>query len=156
MVSFNYRLNIFGFLSFNDPKLGVPGNAGLKDQNLALKWIKENISYFGGDSNNITLCGESAGSASVNFHMISSMSKNLFNRAIIMSGSAFCPWASVPDNYEEYMKRLMKKLGMKGDESEEMTFKRICETEPEELLKHTMSIVEFDVITYEIFQTDFF
>lgn len=43
-----------GFLSLKDPKLGVPGNAGLKDQNLALKWVKENCMHFGGDPNNIS------------------------------------------------------------------------------------------------------
>lgn len=57
MVSMNYRLGIFGFLSLRDPKVGVPGNAGLKDQSMALKWIKHNISRFGGDPNNITLSG---------------------------------------------------------------------------------------------------
>lgn len=56
-VSFNYRLGIFGFLSLKDPKVGIPGNAGLKDQSMALKWIKENISHFGGDPNNITVAG---------------------------------------------------------------------------------------------------
>lgn len=145
MVSFNYRLNIFGFLSFNDPKLGIPGNAGLKDQNLALKWIKDNISYFGGDSNNITLCGESAGGASVNYHLISPMSQNLFNRAIIMSASAFSPWASIPFDYEKYMSRLMTKLDINNDSNENEIFRRICETEPEKLLKHTLDIVQFDV-----------
>lgn len=152
MVSFNYRLNIFGFLSFNDPKVGIPGNAGLKDQNLALKWIKRNIHHFGGDPNNITLCGESAGSASVNYHMISPMSNGLFNRAIIMSGSVFAPWASIPDNYEEYINRLAKKVGLNGDETDKVIFRKICETPHEELLKHTLSIVEFDVRIYEIFK----
>lgn len=57
VVTFNYRLSIFGFLSLKDPKLGVPGNAGLKDQSMALNWVKQNISCFGGDPNNITIAG---------------------------------------------------------------------------------------------------
>ncbi|XP_063709090.1 esterase B1-like [Culicoides brevitarsis] len=144
MISINYRVNIFGFLSFKDPTLGIPGNAGLKDQNLALKWIKENIHHFGGDSSNITLCGESAGAASVEFHMISPMSEGLFNRAIMMSGSAFSPWASVPEDFDKYMDRLVMKLGLNESSSEEMIFKKICETNPEELLKLTLDIVDFE------------
>lgn len=57
VVTINYRLNIFGFLSLKDPKLGVPGNAGLKDQTMAMRWVKENIGVFGGDVNNITIAG---------------------------------------------------------------------------------------------------
>lgn len=50
----NILLVFLGFASFKDPALGIPGNAGLKDQNLALKWIKENCIYFGGDPDNIS------------------------------------------------------------------------------------------------------
>ena len=64
-VSFNYRVGPLGFLSTEDTN--APGNWGLKDQVLALQWIKDNIKYFGGDSNKITIFGESAGSASVSY-----------------------------------------------------------------------------------------
>lgn len=54
VITINYRLGVFGLLSLNDPELNVPGNAGLKDQTMALKWIKENCVYFGGDPENIS------------------------------------------------------------------------------------------------------
>ncbi|KAF6204249.1 hypothetical protein GE061_002589 [Apolygus lucorum] len=91
MVSFNYRLGVLGFLSLQDDIM--PGNYGLKDQLLALKWVKENIAAFGGDPNKITLIGCSAGSASVEFHLLSQKSKGLFQKAIALSGSVFNPWA---------------------------------------------------------------
>ncbi|RXG68209.1 Venom carboxylesterase-6 [Armadillidium vulgare] len=91
LVVIQYRLGIFGFLSTEDSV--IPGNMGLKDQQLALKWVKENIEPFGGDSNNITIFGESAGGASVHFQVLSPGSKGLFNRAIIQSGNSLCPWA---------------------------------------------------------------
>ncbi|KAF5276535.1 hypothetical protein FQR65_LT03965 [Abscondita terminalis] len=88
IVTINYRLGLLGFLSMNDPTLEVPGNAGLKDQVMALKWVKLNINKFGGDPNNITIFGESVGGGSVHFLMLSPMSKGLFHKAIIQSGSA--------------------------------------------------------------------
>jgi cholinesterase len=59
LVSFNYRCGVFGFLSLDDPELNIPGNAGLKDQTFALKWVQRNIKNFGGDPGNVTIFGES-------------------------------------------------------------------------------------------------
>lgn len=103
-VTTNYRLGILGFLKLNDLSLGVPGNAGLKDQLLALKWIQKNITKFGGDPNNVTIYGESAGAASVNYHVISPASKGLFHKAIMQSGSVLNPWPHLRPNSLEVMK----------------------------------------------------
>lgn len=143
MVSINYRLGIFGFLSFNDPKVGVPGNAGQKDQTMALKWIKENISFFGGDSNNITIFGYSSGGGSVHYHLISPLSKGLFNRAIVMSGTALNPWSTAPVVYPECVKRLAIALGLTGDEDDMTIFNAISKCEPQQL-------ISFDLVKPEV------
>ena len=65
-----------GFLSTGDAN--APGNAGLKDQVMALKWVKNNIQTFGGCPNRITLVGQSSGAASIQYHMFSPMSKGIY------------------------------------------------------------------------------
>ncbi|KAH1021322.1 hypothetical protein HUJ04_010853, partial [Dendroctonus ponderosae] len=72
LVTFNYRLGIFGFLSTLDN--AAPGNFGLKDQVMALKWIKQNIGSYGGNPEKVTIFGQSAGAASVHFHLVSKAS----------------------------------------------------------------------------------
>ncbi|XP_033228530.1 esterase E4-like [Belonocnema kinseyi] len=91
LVVLNYRLGIFGFLSTGDSV--APGNFGLKDQVLALKWVQKNIKFFGGNPNRVTIMGESAGGASVHFHVLSNASNGLFQQYVIQSGSALAPWA---------------------------------------------------------------
>ncbi|VEN47011.1 unnamed protein product [Callosobruchus maculatus] len=86
VVSFNYRLGSLGFLSTEDDV--VPGNNGLKDQALAMKWIQANIEAFGGNPNSVTLTGFSAGGVSTHLHYFSSYSKGLFHRGISFSGTA--------------------------------------------------------------------
>lgn len=89
-VTINYRVGPFGFLSTEDDV--IPGNFGLKDQVTALKWIRQNIARFGGHPDSITLSGFSAGSASVQLHYLSPMSRGLFKNAIGHSGSTLNPW----------------------------------------------------------------
>ncbi|XP_075530986.1 acetylcholinesterase-like [Dermacentor variabilis] len=87
VVSMNYRLSILGFLNANSTD--APGNVGLLDQVMALKWVQRNIEFFGGDPQQVTLFGESAGSMSVHAHIMSPMSERLFKRALLMSGTMF-------------------------------------------------------------------
>ncbi|VVC96525.1 unnamed protein product [Leptidea sinapis] len=91
LVTINYRLNIQGFLCLRTKY--APGNAGMKDQVAALKWVKRNIKSFGGDPDNVTIFGESAGASSVSLHILSPMSKGLFSKAIMQSGSSLSSWA---------------------------------------------------------------
>ncbi|KAH9375642.1 hypothetical protein HPB48_021487 [Haemaphysalis longicornis] len=76
VVSMNYRLGVLGFMDARFP--GAPGNMGLMDQNLALRWIQKNARFFGGDPAKVTLFGESAGAMSINCHLLSPMSERTF------------------------------------------------------------------------------
>ncbi|XP_012254120.2 esterase FE4-like [Athalia rosae] len=116
-VSMNYRVGVLGFLQLNDPV--VPGNMGLKDQLAALKWVKENISQFGGDPGNITIFGASAGGASVHYQVLSPLSKGLFHKAIAQSGTALDHWTSVPDTAEA-LRRYMAAFGKETSDPREI------------------------------------
>lgn len=91
LVSFNYRVGPFGFfahplISAEDPEHAT-GNWGMLDQIEAMKWVQKNIEQFGGDPDNVMIFGQSAGSRSVKFLCSSPLTKGLFNKAVIMSGS---------------------------------------------------------------------
>ncbi|XP_076087850.1 acetylcholinesterase-like [Mytilus galloprovincialis] len=86
VFTLSYRTGPLGFLYLNDN--AAPGNMGLMDQGLAIKWIYDNIKRFGGNRNKITLFGQSAGAASINYHMFSRVTQRYFQKAIIMSAAA--------------------------------------------------------------------
>ncbi len=91
LVTVNYRLGIFGFLAH--PELTAEsahhasGNYGLMDQILALRWVRDNITRFGGDVNNITVFGQSAGATDTSLLMTSPLARDLFQKAIAQSGA---------------------------------------------------------------------
>ena len=92
LVTINYRLGVFGFLATEDLAKeagGAAGNYGLMDMVSALHWVRDNIKNFGGDPDNVTIFGESAGSFAVSTLMASPMSQGLFEKAIGESGGAF-------------------------------------------------------------------
>jgi para-nitrobenzyl esterase len=93
LVSINYRLGALGFLSHpelsEESQRGVSGNYGLLDQLAALDWVQRNIAQFGGDPDNVTIFGESAGGTSVNALVASPLSRGLFHKAIAQS-----PWVT--------------------------------------------------------------
>lgn len=90
-VSFNYRLNAFGFMALETLRPGSPsntsGNYGFMDQILALQWVQKNIHLFGGDPDKVTLLGQSSGGTSVWTLLMSPLAKGLFRAAVDMSGS---------------------------------------------------------------------
>ena len=91
VVTINYRLDVFGFLTTEDSDM--PGNYGILDMIQALKWTRDNIAQFGGDPNSVTIFGESSGSTSVSLLVLSPLAKGLFHRAIMQSGVSLTPWA---------------------------------------------------------------
>lgn len=115
LVVIQYRLGMFGFLSTEDEHAG--GNYGMFDQLSALQWVKNHIEAFSGDPQKVTIMGQQAGAASVHYHMLSPLSRGLFNQAISMSGTALCWWASIKRPLEKARKmgRLLECPGYKDD-----------------------------------------
>ena len=88
-VTINYRLGPLGFLCLPEleKEAGKTGNYGLYDQLAALRWVKENIAAFGGDPDNITVMGQSAGAMSIQMLCLSALAEGLFQKAVMCSGS---------------------------------------------------------------------
>uniref|UniRef100_A0A1A9X426 Carboxylesterase type B domain-containing protein n=1 Tax=Glossina brevipalpis TaxID=37001 RepID=A0A1A9X426_9MUSC len=100
VVTLNYRLGILGFLNANPNPLihARVANYGLMDQIAALHWIQQNIQKFGGDPNLVTLAGHGTGAACISYLMATpTMVRGLFQRTILMSGSAYASWSLVDD-----------------------------------------------------------
>jgi len=121
IVSIEYRTGALGFMAHpeltkEDPN-GHSGNYGILDQIFALQWVQRNISNFGGDPNNVTIFGESAGAISCSILCASPLAKGLFHRCISHSGGSFAPWSDQP-----------RSLGMdasqKGAEAQGLAFQQ--------------------------------
>ncbi|XP_066596786.1 acetylcholinesterase-like [Prorops nasuta] len=96
IASMQYRVGAFGFLYLNQHFTNseeAPGNMGLWDQAMALRWLKDNAIAFGGDPDLITIFGESAGGSSVSLHLISPVTRGLVRRGILQSGTLNAPWS---------------------------------------------------------------
>jgi para-nitrobenzyl esterase len=117
LVNFNYRLGALGFLYVGQElgdKYAASGNNGLLDQIAALRWVKENIEAFGGDPDNITIFGESAGAFSVGCVLATPLGNGLYNRAILQSGSVGLEPAM--EDVAEYTKQFIALMGITKDE----------------------------------------
>ncbi|XP_059514388.1 LOW QUALITY PROTEIN: bile salt-activated lipase-like [Myotis daubentonii] len=129
VVTFNHRIGPLGFLSTGDANL--PGNYGLRDQHMAIAWVKRNIEAFGGDPDNITIFGQSSGSVSVSLQILSPYNKGLIRRAISQSGVALTPWA-IQKNPLSWAKGIAKKVGCPLDDTARMA-KCLKATDPRAL-----------------------
>ena len=116
-VTINYRLGPWGFLCLPELKeeVGHTGNYGLFDQMTAIRWVKDNIAAFGGDSGNITIMGQSAGAMSVQQHCLSPLTKGLFQKAVMSSGGGVSKMmsASGPEKHYGFWQAVMANCGCK-------------------------------------------
>lgn len=148
VVTFQYRMGVFGFLSLDDPSLNIPGNAQFRDHIFALHWIQRNIAQFGGDPNNVTLFGESWGGGSTNYHMLSEKSKGLFHRGILMSGSALNGvYSTIPKR--KWAERLCIQMGYDGPVDDKSLLEFLESADPKELVLASSKIVTFKEMAEE-------
>lgn len=121
VVTINYRLGPFGYLCH--PALEVlaenkgAGNYGLLDQIAALKWVKQNIAAFGGDPNNVSIWGESAGAFSVGALLASPLARGLFNKAILESGTGLINGIQNKESATQYAIAGAETLGIEGSDA---------------------------------------
>nr|XP_037278510.1 cholinesterase-like isoform X2 [Rhipicephalus microplus] len=139
-VTVNYRVGMFGFFKTNVPE--YKGNAGMFDQVEAMKWVKENAEAFGGDPEEITIWGQSAGAISVTFHMLSPVSRGLFKRAYIQSGASGSALSLTKLNTPAVAHRVMGLLGcykptISWKQQAQESMKCIQSVDAEELLQKT-------------------
>ncbi|XP_023930957.1 uncharacterized protein LOC106152694 [Lingula anatina] len=116
VVSLNYRLGPFGFLSIDGAN--APGNLGLWDQIEGLKWVQNNIGAFGGDPKKVTTFGESAGGSSISQLALTAKAKGLFHRFIPQSGSAWADWTWSTEKAATLSLRIGDILGCHAGETE--------------------------------------
>ncbi|MHA1729220.1 MAG: carboxylesterase/lipase family protein [Promethearchaeota archaeon] len=132
VVAINYRLGALGFLYL--PELLEEANVGLLDQVLALEWVKDNIEKFGGDADNVTVFGESAGGMAIGTLLTMPKAKGLFHKAIPQSGSVMPTMSTDMSSYnEEGSKQLLEKLGI--DAAGPGVLEKLREKSSEEILK---------------------
>lgn len=122
VVTLNHRLGVFGYLylaGIADAAYADSGNIGTLDQILALKWIKENITEFGGDPDNVTIFGESGGGGKVSILLATPAAKGLFHKAIVQSGSAIV--TSTAESAATVTAGFLDSLGFKPNQVHELT-----------------------------------
>lgn len=128
VVSCNYRVNCFGFFASKDliDRDGLVGNYGIRDQLLALRWVKQNIGKFGGDSTDVTIFGESAGAASVGYHV--GGLEPLFKRAIMQSGGGSTMGYTSVQEHERQWELLLKHFKIDKEDPERVSKARALST----------------------------
>jgi len=119
LVAANYRVGVFGYLTHEEIERseGRDGNFGLDDQMKALRWVRRNIAAFGGDPENITIMGQSAGAISVQLMLLSSAVRGCFRRAVMLSGAGAFPRFAQPKDHRETRAYWLSVIEKSGAES---------------------------------------
>lgn len=134
VVSINYRLGALGYLahpSLLDETTGASGNWGLLDQIAAVRWVRDNAAVFGGDPDNITVFGESAGSMSVTTMMAVPAARGLFRRVIGQSGA---PMVATAEEADATAAQVLSELGIDGAELRSVPAERFVELQQQIML----------------------
>lgn len=155
LVTVNYRLGPLGF--YAHPELsaenGTSGNQGFRDQIAALEWVKENIAKFGGNPDNITIFGESAGSWSVNVLQASPLSRGLFHKVIGQSGARLIPLTHINQKapYSDSAENLGVILSKVMSDSREPSLQELRKLSPKQIIqnieKDPLYSTQFDSLT---------
>ncbi len=116
LVVINYRVGVFGYMTHEEleKRNGRDGNFGLDDQIVALRWVKNHIGDFGGDAENITVMGQSAGAISIQYMSLSKHCEGLYKRAIMMSGAGAFPKPALPRRCEATRDYWLDVIGESG------------------------------------------
>ncbi|CAB3249588.1 unnamed protein product [Arctia plantaginis] len=147
VITFNYRLNVFGFLSLNSTQ--VPGNTGLRDMITLLQWVQRNARSFGGDPDNVTLGGQSVGAISAHLLTLSKAAEGLFKRAILMSGTAISSLYSPSPLFAKFIKNLLLAvLDIKATDPDEI-YQQLIDLPAEKLVDANKKLLDqFGLTTF--------
>nr|XP_026486674.1 juvenile hormone esterase-like [Vanessa tameamea] len=138
VITFNYRLNVFGFLSLNSSS--IPGNNGLRDIVTLLRWVQANAQSFGGDPNDVTLAGQSAGASCAHLLSMSKAADGLFHRLILMSGTGIPSFFTTSPAYAEVVANLfLSNLGINATDPEDI-HRQLIDTPLQDIMKANKQI----------------
>ncbi|KAL4707350.1 hypothetical protein ACJJTC_005279 [Scirpophaga incertulas] len=147
VITFNYRLDVFGFLCLNTAK--APGNNGLRDIVTFLQWVQRNVHYFGGDPDDVTLAGQSAGSSSAHLLSLSPVTKGLFKRIWLMSGTAIQSYYTASPKFTQLVTSSFLSLLDLGSVSHEEAYDRLVEMPFDVIMNaSTKLLAQFGVTTF--------
>ena len=142
IVEINYRVGTLGFLSTGDDVF--PGNMGMWDQVLALKWVRDHIAAFGGDPDNVTIFGNSAGGISVSYLLVSPAASGLFHKAIVQSGPPNCNFCKSEKHPAYYARTLAGSFGCDPESTSEEIYACMSRLPSSQLIKPPFPENEFE------------